>query len=63
VGTGVLFPGVNAARGWRWPLTPSSAEVKNKELYPSPPWNLYVCSRTDLAFPLHVMVALRGEEV
>ena len=29
-----LFPGVKAARAWRWPLTPYSAEVKESvELY------------------------------
>ena len=28
------FPGVSAAGPWRWPLTPSSAEIKNRvELY------------------------------
>jgi hypothetical protein len=30
VGTGGLFPGQSVAGAWRWPLTSSSAEVKNE---------------------------------
>jgi hypothetical protein len=30
MGTGVVSPGQSAAGVWRWPLTPSSAEVKNR---------------------------------
>ena len=33
MGTGP-FPGVRCGRGWRWPLSPSTAEIKNRvELY------------------------------
>jgi len=36
-----LFPGVKAAGAWRWPPTPSSAEVKERvALYPTPPLGL-----------------------
>jgi hypothetical protein len=30
MGTGVLSRGQSTVRAWRWPLTPSSAEVKNE---------------------------------
>jgi hypothetical protein len=45
MGTGGPFPGDKSAAGaWRWPLTPSSAEVENEELYllspQAPPWRV-----------------------
>ena len=37
-----LFPGGKAAGTWRWPLTPSSAEVKERvKLYRFPPLGLH----------------------
>jgi hypothetical protein len=37
LGNGGSFPGFKAAGTWSWPLTPSSAEVKNVWSYTSTP--------------------------
>ena len=46
-------PGVKAAGAWRWPSTPSSAEVKERvELYfHSPVWELMTYSRMNFTLP------------
>jgi hypothetical protein len=48
IGTRGSFPGGKAADAWSWPLTPSSAEVKNAWLYTSTPQHDFMawCSVT-----------------
>jgi len=41
-----LFPGGKAGGVWRWPPTPSSAEVREwRDRYVYPPWTFMTCAR------------------